>query len=197
MSVIYLLRHGETKWNRAGRIQGHRDSPLTDRGRTQAWATGERLRRLIADWPDFRLIASSLGRCRETAGLVAGALGYDVGQIELEPRLREHGYGRWEGLTWDEAAAQDPDVTRARAVDRWGVNVPDGESYALVAARVSAWLADLPAGSRLVVVGHGCAGRILRGVYAGLARADIQGLPEAHTDIHRLSDGEIATFSEA
>ena len=71
MSVIYLLRHGETEWNRAGRIQGHRDSPLTDRGRTQARATGERLRRLIADWPDFRLIASSLGRCRETAGLVA------------------------------------------------------------------------------------------------------------------------------
>lgn len=195
-AVIYLLRHGETEWNSAGRIQGHRDSPLTARGRDQATANGRRLKALIADWPDYRVIASPLGRCRDTVALVSAALGFAANRIELEPRLKEHGYGQWEGLTAAEAAARDPDRHAAREADRWGVTTPDGESYAMVAARVGAWLGEVAPGARLVVVGHGCAGRILRGVYADLPRDQVADMGERHTDIHRLADGRITTYAD-
>ena len=194
-AAIYLLRHGETEWNRERRIQGHGDSALTARGRAQAQANGRRLKALIADWQSFRVVASPLGRCQETARLVAAALGLAASRIELEPRLKEHGYGRWEGLTFDEAAAQDPALFRARDADRWGVTTPGGESYTMVAERVGAWLADVERDARLVVVSHGCAGRILRGLYAGVLRERIEQLGEAHTDIHRLADGRLTTYS--
>ena len=190
--MIYLTRHGETVWNCEGRIQGHLDSPLTPRGIGQAMANGERLRRLIGGASSFRLVTSPLGRCRETASFIARALGLDTAQVEEEPRLKEHGYGVWEGLTHDEIMTRDADLWRRRARDRWTVQVPGGENYALVAARVRSWLDEIRETDRLVVVSHGTAGRVLRGLYAGLTREAVLALDIGHDRIHRLSAGRIA-----
>lgn len=194
--MIYLLRHGETVFNRQRRLQGQGDSPLTERGIEQAWSMGQRLRSLLGDLSSLRLITSPLGRCRHTAALVADALGFDKDLIEPEPRLMEHAYGHWEGLTPEEIEARYPTVWRAREVDRWSVTVPGGENYSLVATRVQSWLDEVAEEDRLIVVSHGSSGRILRGLYAGLPREKISALSQRHGEIHCLSDRRVVTFAQ-
>lgn len=194
--MIYLLRHGETVFNRQRRLQGQGDSPLTERGIEQARFMGRRLQSLLGDLSSLRLITSPLGRCRHTATLVADALGFDKDLIGPEPRLMEHAYGHWEGLTPEEIEARYPTVWRAREVDRWSVTVPGGENYSLVAARVQSWLDEVGEEDRLIVVSHGSSGRILRGLYAGLPREKISTLSQRHGEIHRLSDRRVVTFAQ-
>ncbi len=194
--MIYLLRHGETVFNRQRRLQGQGDSPLTERGKKQARSMGRRLRLLLDDPADWRLITSTLGRCRQTAALVAHSLGFDQDRIEPEPRLMEHAYGHWEGLTPEEIEARYPTVWRAREVDRWSVTVPGGENYSLVATRVQSWLDEVAEEDRLIVVSHGSSGRILRGLYAGLPREKISALSQRHGEIHCLSDRRVVTFAQ-
>ena len=192
--MIYLLRHGETIWNREGRLQGQGDSPLTLRGIEQARALGRCLAREIDDPAAFSLVASPLGRCWQTAAIVAETLGLDTGAIAFEPRLMEHAFGDWEGLTKPEIKARDPDSWRARAADKWNVPVPGGESHGMVSARVARWLEEQDRDSRLIVVSHGMAGRALRACYAGLPGDAITGLTEDHAQVFRLADGKIASF---
>lgn len=194
--MIYLLRHGETVFNRQRRLQGQGDSPLTERGIEQARSMGRRLRTLLGDLDGLRLITSPLGRCRQTAALVAQTLDFDQDRIEPEPRLMEHAYGLWEGLTPEEIEARFPAVSRARETDRWSVTVPGGENYSLVATRVQSWLNEVAEEDRLIVVSHGSSGRILRGLYAGLLREKIPALSQRHGEIHRLSDRRVVTFAQ-
>ena len=78
--MIYLLRHGQTEFNAQGRLQGHVDSNLTEKGVNQARAMGRALSRLIDDPTEWRIAVSPLGRAQATAGLVA-----DVGVETLWP----------------------------------------------------------------------------------------------------------------
>lgn len=187
--VIYLLRHGQTVWNREGRLQGQRDSPLTLRGIDQVRAMAARLAREIAEPQGFRLVASPLGRAWQSAAIVAESLGLDTRSIAFDPRLQEHGFGRWEGLTRAELEAVDPGAWGRREADKWDYRVPGGESYALVAARAAAWLAEIPPEARLIAVGHGLTGRILRGLYAGMSEGEILALDEPQDAVFRLSAG--------
>ncbi|MCH7942426.1 MAG: histidine phosphatase family protein [Proteobacteria bacterium] len=86
--MIYLVRHGETEWNRAGRMQGQLDSPLTARGEAQALRIGETLCELL-DGVDFELVASPLGRTRATAAIIARALDRDPEAMTTDERLME------------------------------------------------------------------------------------------------------------
>src|SRR5690349_15616071 len=125
---LYVVRHGETAWNSEGRIQGHRDSPLTARGEAQARALARRLARE----PLAALHASDLGRARATADAVAGATGLAV---RPDAGLRERAFGVFEGKTWDEIGRDHPDLVRAAAADPAFV-VPGGESLLGFRARV-------------------------------------------------------------
>ena len=90
--IIYLSRHGETDWNAEGRWQGHTDKPLNDNGRGQARALAESLRRTgLAG-----VVSSDLLRARETAEIVAAALGLTIDYFD--PDLRERTIGVFEGL---------------------------------------------------------------------------------------------------
>jgi probable phosphoglycerate mutase len=82
MLQVYLVRHGETQWNAERRIQGHSDSPLTEKGEQQAWQVAERAKALGIT----HIIASDLGRTRRTAEIIAELCGCD---ITLDSRLRE------------------------------------------------------------------------------------------------------------
>jgi probable phosphoglycerate mutase len=175
--VVYYIRHGETAWNAEGRFQGSRDIPLNERGRTQASAAGEILRDLIAR--DARqphhlgYVSSPLGRARTTMGLLRGSLGLPVDGYAIEHRLREIGWGDWEGLTIPEMQAHDPTTFAARRKDRWGVTAPKGETYAEVATRMRGWLHELT--SDTVAVAHGGTMRALMvatGVATTLEAAD-------------------------
>lgn len=192
--MIYLLRHGETEWNRQGRLQGHGDSPLTDRGYDQARAMGRALRDVVEDIEDFSLVSSPLGRTLETARCIAEVIGRDPAAIVPEPRLKEHGFGAWEGEIYRELAARFPAQWRAREADRWNYRVPGGESGALLAARVGAWLREQPESTRLIVVSHGFAGRVLRGLYTGATPAEIFAMNEPQDGFFRLSHGGITAI---
>ena len=104
MPRLWLLRHGETDWNLAGRFQGHTDIELNDTGRAQARAVVERLRPLAIE----RVTSSDMRRARETAEIIAAALPASL--TEHERDLRERCYGVFEGLTRQECAERHPAV---------------------------------------------------------------------------------------
>ena len=142
MTELYLVRHGETDWNRQRRIQGMTDIPLNDTGRAQATATGKLLARRRWD----AVYASPLSRARETASLIAAELG--LPEPTLLDELVERNYGEAEGMDWLQVETQFPH----------GSAVPGRESREQVAARVVpalVRLAEERAGQALVVVSHG------------------------------------------
>jgi probable phosphoglycerate mutase len=148
---ILLIRHGETLWNRAGRVQGWQDSPLTDTGCAQAAALAERLSGERIE----RLIASDLGRARQTATPIASRLGI---AIEFDPGLRERNYGIFEGRTYAEIEREDPEAYACLARRDPAYGIPGGESGAAFGVRVLGALeriAGAHAGRRIAVVAHG------------------------------------------
>jgi broad specificity phosphatase PhoE len=126
---LFLVRHGETDWNAAGRWQGQTDVPLNERGRAQALAVAARLRA-----EGVRAIATSdLGRARGTAEIVGEALGLEVAMVD--PALRERAYGQWEGLTRGECEARFPEEW-ARHVTDPRTPPPGGEYTDALLARI-------------------------------------------------------------
>jgi probable phosphoglycerate mutase len=161
--TIYYLRHGETEWNALGRLQGTRDIQLNARGRDQAVQAGGILADLFnrdgKDKAALPYVSSPLGRARQTIELVRGKLGLPVTDYSLDDRLREIGYGVWEGLTLAESQASDPEVYARRLADKWSVGPAGGETYANVQVRVRAWYDQLRTDT--VAVAHGGTARAL------------------------------------
>jgi 2,3-bisphosphoglycerate-dependent phosphoglycerate mutase len=97
VTILLLVRHGETDWNAEGRLQGQTDRPLSDYGRRQARQLGEQLaEEELAGDGLVAIYSSDLARARETAEIVAERVGL---RVELDPGLREKDWGTWEGLT--------------------------------------------------------------------------------------------------
>jgi broad specificity phosphatase PhoE len=190
--TIYLVRHGETEWNREGRVQGHLDSPLTPKGRDQARRAGLTLAALLDGEPPFRLLASPLGRAQASALLILEAFGPLVIETRTDDRLKEVSWGRWEGLTRAEIAVREPELWQWREADPWRHPPPGGESHAMLTERARSWLEDVAGLPRLIVVGHGAWGRALRGVYEGLSIADAMALDEPQDALFRLAGGTVA-----
>lgn len=184
--MIYLARHGETVWNRAGRLQGCLDSPLTLKGVHQAESIGRALREELGGRPIARFISSPLGRARQTAAIIADALGHDAHAIETDDRLREASFGDWGGLLMDDVVRDHAPGWEARQQDRWTVPPPGGESYRDVARRLQDFIDDHAGrpveGDATVVVAHGLANRVFRGLFRGTA-------PEAFMDYDEPQDG--------
>ncbi|MCW2634345.1 MAG: Phosphoglycerate mutase [Blastococcus sp.] len=154
---LVLWRHGRTEWNAAGRFQGQLDPPLDAEGRTQAVRVAPHLAAgLPAD--GTVVVSSDLSRAADTAAALTAFLGVP---LRLDPRLREHGMGCWEGLTRDEVAERYPEQFADWIAGR-PVRDRGGEDAAHVASRAVAALADLPPTPVAVVVTHGgTAGRLL------------------------------------
>lgn len=167
MPTIILVRHGETRWNREGRVQGHGDSPLTPKGAAQARAYGLRLRDLLGDRSQWRVVSSPLGRCAQTTGILCEVADLDFRTITFDDRLREVHTGQWSGLPKAELAARHPGMLEGGGLDHWVFRCPGGESHQAVSARLGDWLAGLAPDDKVIAVSHGIAGRVLRGLYLG------------------------------
>ncbi|MDN4478378.1 histidine phosphatase family protein [Demequina sp. SYSU T00039] len=186
MTVLVLLRHGQTEYNAEGRLQGSLDVPLGEHGRNQAAAAA----RAIVDGygvPD-RIVTSPLSRARDTAAAVGALVPVPV---TVDRRLRQRSYGEWEGLTWDEVKLRWPRdyERRLRGEDP---QIAGWDVAAEVSARVSEALAEACDGARLVVVvSHGSA--IMLGSLALLgldAHATTLGkLPHAHWNVLATAHG--------
>ena len=126
--TIYYIRHGETAWNAEGRLQGAQDTSLNHLRRKQAAHAGGILADLFArdgrSEQALAYVASPLGRARSTMELVRGALRLPPGDYSIDDRLREIGYGDWEGSTLAQMQARDPEVFARRQVDKWTVSPP-------------------------------------------------------------------------
>lgn len=142
MTFISLVRHGETDWNRARRIQGSSDIPLNGTGRAQAETTG----RALAGGRFDAIYASPLSRALETAQIIAAHVGLD--EPATLPAVAERNYGDAEGLTGEQILARWPE----------GTVVPGRESRDEVVARALPALRELGEqhpGENVIVVSHG------------------------------------------
>jgi broad specificity phosphatase PhoE len=188
--TIYYIRHGETEWNAKGRLQGTRDIPLNELGRKQAAGAGAILANLFArdrrSEQAHAFVASPLGRARSTMELVRGSLRLPPGDYAIDDRLREIGYGDWEGSTLAQMQALDPDLFARRQAEKWTVSPPGGESYVAVQARVSDWYRQLTADT--VAVAHGGTARALM-VALGIET------PESAADL-TIEQGAVYVFDD-
>jgi broad specificity phosphatase PhoE len=147
---LLLLRHGQTELSVQRRYSGHGDPELTPLGRAQAAGAAARL----AAVPDIAAVLTSpLRRARETAEAVAAATG---APLVVRERLIETDFGKWEGLTFPEARARDPQL-HGEWLGSEEVAPPGGESFAAVGRRVAEELADVLReypGATIVLVTH-------------------------------------------
>ncbi len=155
MATLWLIRHGETDWNVAGRLQGQLDVPLNANGRVQAAKLSQRLGGDHAREPFGALYTSDLGRARETAEASSRVLGLE---LKTHVGLRERHFGVLSELTLSEAEARHPGLY-ARLKVRDADFVPEGgESLAQVFARslrVLNQIADEHPGKHVLVITHG------------------------------------------
>jgi broad specificity phosphatase PhoE len=161
---LIFVRHGETDWNVAGRLQGHRDIPINARGRAQADSVGHKLRDMFAPeyakaLQDFAFFSSPMVRTCETMERVKAICNMPPKDYVRDSRLMEITFGAWEGLTWGEIKKDHPNAVKDREKDKWNYRPYEGESYANVEARVQDWLETLKQDT--LVVSHGGVGRVL------------------------------------
>lgn len=167
--IVLLARHGETEWNLVGRWQGATNVHLSDTGRAQARTLAERLRG-FGPTPLGEVHASDLDRAVETATIVATALG--LPPPRRDPRLRERGFGCFEGLTREECAEKFPDAWARYLADRRSTP-PGAEPQEAIVARVLEVMYEIASatapGGPPLVVSHGGAIRTFAQAAVGVA----------------------------
>ncbi len=175
-----MIRHGQTAWNAEGRLQGQKDIPLNDTGRSQAAGNGAALKRILGQTvSDYDFVASPLGRTRETMEILRRAMGLDPLAYRTDARLVEVSFGDWEGHTLPELMAKVPERVEERMHSKWNF-IPPGEtaeSYEILSWRIASWLADVRGPT--VCISHG-------GVFRAAFR--LHGMAEeeaANTPIHQ------------
>jgi len=157
MTKLYIVRHGETEWNRAGKLQGWKDAPLTEKGKKQAEALSERLEGI-----DFDAVYSSpLGRTLKTAEIALD--GMDL-SVSTDERLKEINMGRWEGTEADKIKQMFPELYK----DFWErphlYEPEDGESFHEVQDRALSFLEETKekhADQKILIFSHGCTSKVL------------------------------------
>jgi len=191
-TTILLVRHGETDWNAARRIQGQTNAPLNERGRAQAHSLADEL----AGESIAAVYSSDLDRARETAEILAARLDLPV---VVDQALRERNFGSWEGKTVDELEARWPG-----AWARWrdgNEGEGDVEDHLALAQRVRGAIHRLAAahpGERILVVAHGGAMRVVLMDAEGLRYPEERRLqpPIANCDLSRIAvlDGTVRSL---
>jgi uncharacterized phosphatase len=176
MTNLYLVRHGETDWNKSRRIQGSTDIPLNDTGRAQAATAGKLLAR--RQW--HAIVASPLSRAFETAQIIAAEVG--LPSPTQNATLVERRYGEAEGLDYRQVDALYPQ----------DVDVPGRESRDEVMERVVPALLRISAehpGENVIVVSHG---GVIRAVLAAIDPDNVHGTI-TNGSIHsvRVADGSL------
>ena len=189
--TVIHIRHGETDWNAAQRLQGGQERPLNAVGLAQAAETGARLRRLIADLgrdaSDFTWISSPMDRARQTMDIVRRELALPPGGYLIEERFREISFGTLEGLTYEEVAETDPASFAGIRADKWNFVPPGGENYVMLTDRVRAGFMAT-SGDRIIVA-HGGVFRALLGILRGVEDHSLSELTVPQDQFFLRQDG--------
>jgi broad specificity phosphatase PhoE len=197
MPVLYYVRHGETDYNRQGRLQGRRDTSLNAHGRRQAAECGVLLGDLFArdhrQAQDFKYVSSPLKRARETMGILRATLGLQAHHYEIDARLMEIAYGEWEGLTLQEIEWRNASVLSARERDKWDFAPPGGESYRELADRIDNWYKSLTADT--VVAAHGGGVRALMAISNIVSEEQATHAQIAQGVVYVFADGKMSRYA--
>jgi len=179
---IYIARHGETRWNSEGRMQGQKDSPLTDRGREQAVILKNRLRsdeELARAGGISVTYSSTLGRARETVEICI--MGMDI-PCETTQGLNEICLGDWEGLTFSEVEKRWPEQFH----NFWHcpscyVPVGNGETFTQVQKRMVSsieQIMDRHKEKNILIISHWIAIKTALAHFQGMQIDDIPRMPK-------------------
>ena len=154
---IYLIRHGETEFNRLGIFRGRYEVDLNDNGRNQAGETG----RALKDEGISFILAGPLGRTTETARIVAGEIGVDY---RIDEAFNNIALGKWQGVEKEKVKRDFPEMWKIWISDAEKLKLPGGESVEEVRHRATRRLLEVVAGqdASFAVVTH-------RSVIKGLA----------------------------
>jgi len=196
MTRVVAVRHGETDWNRNGRMQGWAPVELNGAGREQARAVGE----WLADEYDVdRVSASDLCRTRETADLVRGSLGEPP--VEYVDAWRERDLGMYQGLTYADVEARFPRFGLGETAYEAALEVPEsGESLRDLADRVTAKFDRLLGDDGTVlVITHGGPLHVLLGYAKGMGLSEALGSHhQANCAVNEFvaADGEVRVVRE-
>lgn len=161
---LFLVRHGETKWNREEVFRGKIDVELNERGREQARLTA----RALSGLKLAAVYASPLSRALETARIIAEPHGLDVGILE---GLNDLDYGNWQGLSHTEVRERYPELYREWAARPHTVRFEGGESLDDVRQRAVAALQEIAErhrGQNVVAVSHRVVNKVLILAFLGL-----------------------------
>ena len=187
--TLYLIRHGETDWNREQRYQGQTDIALNDTGLAQAHRNGLAMRQLLPEIANADFVSSPLSRAVETTKILMKALGVSEQGYRLEPELQELHYGHWEGHLAADLITTDPDGVAAKAKDPYGWRPQGGESYSDLNDRIAKWLATVERDT--VAISHGGVSRVARGAVLGLATELVPMLEVPQDKVLVLRDGKM------
>ncbi len=167
MTTIYLIRHGQTDWNKEGRFRGRADVPLNDYGHREAEALAKHLATVGAN----ACYSSPLSRARETAEIIARPHSLEVspddGIIDVD-------YGEWQGVPEDEARKQHAEIYQRWRERPHHTKFPNGESLAMVRKRALASLETIRADNSdgvALVVAHKAVTKVLMCAVLGLGNA--------------------------
>jgi len=165
MTLIILVRHGQTEWNRIERFRGRADVPLNETGLAQAEATG---RRVASEWQPVAVYSSPLSRAVKTAEVIAKHFNLPV-QIHLG--LADIDYGQWQGLTPDEVKERWPEIHHAWYNAPHTARIPGGETLDDLRVRGTTCVNELAArhaGQTIILVSHMAISRIILLAVMGL-----------------------------
>ncbi|MDE3019218.1 MAG: histidine phosphatase family protein [Nitrospirota bacterium] len=177
MPTIFLVRHGETDWNRSGQIMGEQPVPLNQQGLTQA----HRLAGLLQGRPIRAIYSSPVARARQTADILASTVDAPV---TLNQGLTEIGVGQWEGLYWNDVAEEIIRHDFYRKPDQ--ARPPGGETLREVQARAVSVVeraCALPSDGPLLFVSHADVLRTILAHYLRLELATIRQIRISHASL--------------
>lgn len=158
MTRIILARHGHVDWIAPERFRGRAELPLSELGKRQAEALGQRI---AAGWKPDAIYASPLSRCVHTGEAVGRATG---AQVKILDDLADTHYGQWQGLTHEEVRSRWSDELRVWFEAPDLAVIPDGETLAGVLVRAINVLQVVLRKHRdqtVVLVGHDSINRVL------------------------------------
>ncbi|ALS00932.1 hypothetical protein ATZ33_05980 [Enterococcus silesiacus] len=162
---IYLLRHGETEYNRQGIYQGTLDSPLTPLGKRQVKENGLLLKQKLRTFDDQEIafFYSPLGRTKQSAQIIYETLDRQVINLIKDEQLKEVNIGSWNGKNRQAIIAETKD--KGYNEFNWYFKSPNGETYKDVQLRCTKWLEEIKTVKQqhIIVMSHGLLGRVLRG----------------------------------
>lgn len=189
---IYLLRHGQTEWNAAGRFQGQKNSDLTEVGRNHAAVQGRLLGQVFKQFPDIAVYGSPLGRVRETAEI---ALADHMRDAVFNDDLKEISVGDWEGCTKLDIESGWSDIyNQSQTSMDLFLSAPNGETYDDMYERCHRFLSGLTGPS--VIFSHGVTIRFLRKIACGLSYEELTWLDNRQGCIYVITGGQETLLAE-